>query len=230
MKLNLTFLKWYMSLGVIKKSNLLTVGITNETQDYCFVPFMDFDDIYEEKLLMNIGHIQSVFRFGPMIVGTTSETDDGMDNVYGNYIVFGLDKIPHGMHEEMLYHTCCDKKYRVMWKALPQKNWVLRIAEKFKVNKDGTISIERPAVKLKTIVYPHSHGIYALSAAHLKFLTNLFDISNLILDGYKIDNGDKLQFKKIVYDEFNNKYNIQTIIGRPHDSEIKIIPYQAWSD
>jgi len=174
-----------------RNPNLATVGITNETPDSYFVPFIDYDDIYYDVVERDIKHIQSVFNLGTLIVLKNNEEKDVNGQLHGNYLVIGFDKLTFQQHWEMLTHTRCDRNYKAVPRYFKRRAWVLRIACKYYIpSKDGKPKIHKPAPKFKAI-YPRKskrEGYYALKL----FVEKYFKTPKI--NGFKWDNSQELEF------------------------------------
>lgn len=151
-----------ISIYLTKTPNIPTIGITNETEDSYFVPFIDYDNIAYEKVLADLRHLHRVFGLCFFLVLQSKNNEDNT----GNYAVMGIDKLPYHLHKEMLTHTRCDSLYITTNSLLHRKNWVLRIGGKGK----------REAPTLKDILRFNSKCKYEHSTAHREFYTKFYDI------------------------------------------------------
>jgi hypothetical protein len=186
MKSEIRFLSWVIGLRVeaivTKAPNLYTYGITNETSDGYYVPFMDYDNILFQKVERDIIHLQKVFGLGTAVVLETSSRVSPNEQEVGNYLVVFFDKLPYQKIFEVLEHTVCDVNYRRRNRGFPQKNWVIRVAEKVNI-KSGEVTKRSPRFKC-TMNAPTD---YIQSDAHRMFLQKLFncDIELQNLDNFK---------------------------------------------
>ena len=157
---------------------LITFGMVNETQDNYFVPFVDYDNILYEKVVKDIAHVQRVFSLSDIVVISSSEDKTANEELYGNYLCVGFDKLTFQEHLEMLCHTRCDRNYIGCPKFYKRKHWVLRFTEKW--YSSGGIHKDKP--KFKGIVHNSPPFARKCSYAHYLMLKNLFSVPPLRLN------------------------------------------------
>ena len=162
-------LGWNVGVFLHPAQALLTLGVTNETEDGYFVPFLDYDAVDYSRVLKDILHLHRVFGLCFFMVTVNSEEnlrdEFNKEKTIGHYAVWGLDKLTYAKCLEVVRHTRCDEMAkRVGGRLYAQRNWVLRIAPK--VDLRGNES--RPSPKLKEIVqfggcrFKHSKAHYNL--------------------------------------------------------------------
>lgn len=173
MKTEIKILKWVIGLraeGIVTVApNLYTSGITNETKDGYYIPFMDYDNILFNKVERDIIHLQCVFGLGTACILETSSTISPNGQEVGNYLVVFFDKLPYQRIFDVLEHTVCDKNYRRRNRGFPQKNWVIRVTEKIDMN---TKKVTRRSPRFKKTM--NAPTDYEQSDAHRDFLQKLF--------------------------------------------------------
>ena len=174
------------------RPNLLSFGLTNETVDNYFVPFIDYDNIYYDTVLKDLRHIQAVFSLGPLILITSQQQKDANGFVYGNYHVIGLDKLTYQEHLEMLKHTRCDRNFISAPTFYKGRHWVLRFSEKF-YTKNGKVKRKKPI--FKEIVYNKPPFERKASYGHYLALRKLFNIPRLDLNFDKFTHTDMIQYQ-----------------------------------
>jgi hypothetical protein len=177
------------------KPTEFTIGITNETEDGFFIPFIDYDDIYYEVVVKNIKMLQREFGLGSAIVCYTTEDKDENGRVFGSYHTKFLDKM--GYHDvfDILKLSLCDDMVFLTSKFHKYKALVHRISCRW--DKNGKIIKQEPI--FKEIIYNKPDGIWEHSYAHYKFLQK----------GY-LTLGDKEIFKGYDFQDFECNFdNIQ---------------------
>lgn len=112
-----------------------TAGLTNETADGFYVPFLDYDNIYFDKMLGDVKLLlQRPYPLNVLHICSTKEDEDVNGQRYGNYIVVGTDKLTFQQHYEMLCFSKCDRAFKGNFSYYKYKNWVLRMTGKYKNN------------------------------------------------------------------------------------------------
>jgi hypothetical protein len=131
-------LKCYTASGYIvkfetfKAPELSTIGISNLTQDGRYVLFMDYDNISEKDLEMEIRRMTSDYGISHFLILKTSKM---------GYHVISFDKFKLSHIKDILNNSLCDYSY----KNIPlksDKGYILRIFEKRDL--DGKIVKEKP--------------------------------------------------------------------------------------
>lgn len=180
------FLGHLFNLHVQKLPPLYTIGITNETEDCYFIPFLDLDNIYRDVAVKYIHLAQREFNLSPAILLSSSgESKDDVGRIFGNYIVIMFDKLRYHEIIDMLRMLPVDELSIKMPRYYKYKSWVLRMSEK--VDSAGNIIIDRPRFVKR--VFPESNRYlkkHKHSEAHFHFLHKLFKFRKfkLNLDGY----------------------------------------------
>jgi len=172
-----------------RKPLVATVGVTNETSDNYFVPFIDYDDIYYDVVKNDVKHIQSVFDLGTMVVLKNKEQKDEEGRVFGNYLVIGFDKLTFQEHLEMLKHTRCDRNYLLVPRFYRGRNWVIRISGKYLLTNKGVKELKSEP-KFKEMFYRKSkrEGYRAMKL----FVEKFFKVPNV--KGYRWDESSEVEF------------------------------------
>jgi len=178
-RLEFKFLNKNIVLYVGNDPELIVFGMVNETEDNYFVPFIDYDNILYEKVLKDIKHIQRVFSLSDMVVLCSEEDETANQELYGNYMVTGFDKLTFQEHLDMLRHTRCDRNYIGCPKFYKQKHWVLRFTEKWFV---WNGKVQKESVKFKEIIPNKPNYSRECSHAHYLMLRKLFNIPRLNLN------------------------------------------------
>ena len=180
---------------------LYTVGITNETEDCYFIPFIDLDNVYQETAIKYIKLAQREFNLSPAILLSSSgEQKDSNDRVYGNYMAIMFDKMRYHDVVDLLRLLPVDELSIKMPRYYKYKSWVLRMEDKFDSN--GDIIVGRPKY-LKTILPENSDYLkHKHSEAHFHFLRKLFKFGL-----FKI-NSDNL--KELTFVSYNTKGKYKT--------------------
>lgn len=160
---------WFIMYHV-KSPDKHTVGVSNETPDGFYVPFIDYDHVKYSKLRREIGILAKRFRLSLLAVLCTYE-----ENVYGelvgNYHVVGIDKLQKADHEALLRMASCDPNFRNAPRYYSSKSWVLRIYPK--VDGEGTKVREKPV--LKEVIWS-GDGIWDQSYAFWKLLRGYYGV------------------------------------------------------
>ena len=154
------------------KPNLVTFGMTNETEDNYFVPFIDYDNIYYDKIVKDIKHLFEVFKLSALVLIKSSEEKDVNGQIFGNYMVLGFDKLTYQMHGDMLKHTRCDRNYIGNPKFYKYKNWVIRCKAKIRVTDNKVI---KNAPVFKELFINKNTNEYECSLAHKLMYEKVFN-------------------------------------------------------
>jgi hypothetical protein len=171
---------------VQKLPPLYTIGITNETEDCYFIPFLDLDNIYREVALKYIHLAQREFDLSPFILLSSSgEQTDDVGRTFGNYIAIGFDKLKYHDFVDLLRMLPVDELSIKMPRYYKYKSWVLRMSEKF--DSAGNMIVDRP--KYVMTIMPENRNYlekHKHSESHFYFLQKLFKFRRfkLNLDGY----------------------------------------------
>lgn len=177
--------KFWLTLGrrqffiaMYKRPVILTQGITNETQDGMYVPFIDYDQINQEKVIQEAKRLIRLWNFSGFVILATSEelTKDGM--AYGNYHLVGFDKIRYHDHLDMLYDTCCDRNFIKVPRFFRFKHWVLRIAPKCD---EKTWSVLKKKPYIIGWIPGEQSGRYEQSYGHYEFMRKYYGLKPLKL-------------------------------------------------
>ncbi len=172
--------------ATMRYPNVLTFGITNETEDNFYVPFIDYDHTFYQKVLKDVKRLQNVLGLGTAYIFSSSPEleEKTIDGVVGNYHVIMLDKLTYQDHVKMLGLTCCDYPFRRIKAA--HKSWVLRIYPKI-LRKNGRMIKGYPM--LKEIVRVSPEGKRVKSLVHYTFLRKFYRIpvSKVKFDRYVND-------------------------------------------
>lgn len=171
-----------------------TYGVTNETEDGYFLPFMDYDGVSYDKVLKDVRHMSRVSGCCTFVILVNSEEKIinkwGDEDVVGNYNVVCLDKLGcHGC-EGAIWHTRCDFSFKAHAEGYPKRNHVLRMGAKFRKGK-----VYKAEPKLKAVVYmprgkgrcPHEH-----SKAHADLVKELFGAA--LPKGLRFDRHEEVEF------------------------------------
>lgn len=149
--------------GSHRMPDVKTIGITNETEDCWFVPFLDYDETEYRVVLRDLLHLNRVFGLCSFVVLVTDEYlqdttwDDGRrpsskqrgnGETVGNYLVFGFDRLSYWDCMTAISHCRCDRLYRKIANTYSKRNWVIRLAAKY--GSDG--EEVRPEPRLKEFV------------------------------------------------------------------------------
>jgi len=149
------------------------VGITNETADCFYVPFIDYDRTAFDCVLKDLHHLHKIFGCCMFVILQSSKEEIIQNindaNLVANYHVIGLDKMIYHSHLEMLKHTRCD--WRNIYRRPPYsaRNWVLRVSKKH----------DKPAPEFVKLVKFSDKCSYQHSLAHLLWLQKMYSIKEL---------------------------------------------------
>ena len=120
---------WFM-LGIYKKPIFHTVGLANETTDHKYVPFLDYDNINRERVLIDADALISRYKLSGLCLLTTKQTKLRDGQLYGNYHLMGFDKLKFKEHVDLVNDSCCDDNYKRIMYFYRHRNWVLRVMPK----------------------------------------------------------------------------------------------------
>jgi hypothetical protein len=123
---------YIVKFEAFKSPELTTIGISNLTQDGRYVLFMDYDDIREEDLQIEINRMIRDYGISHFLILKTSKM---------GYHVISFDKFKLSHIKNILNNSLCDYSY----KNIPlksDKGYILRIFEKRDL--DGRIVKEKP--------------------------------------------------------------------------------------
>lgn len=190
-RVEIRFLKRDFVFYAGKAPLTITFGITNETKDNYFIPFIDYDNIYFEKVLKDVKHIQAVFDLSDFIVLKTEEEKDEQGREFGNYHCICFDKCTFQEILEILSHTRCDPNYRRAWKFYKSKNWVLRIEKKYYSRK------AKDEPKLKCIIPNKPRIPRKCSYAHYLALSKWYSLPKLNLEWDGITECELIQYNTV---------------------------------
>ena len=150
-----------LNLSFKRKPTLFTNGITNITQDRMFVLFADYDMTNLEVVEEDAKFLQSNYDLGDLIIARSSKEHFNKDyDIYSNYHLIGLTKLPFEELKSILRNLRCDFHFKQGWKY-QQRNWVLRLGYKRnlktgdKVKGKPTLESFMPARTDRT--YSHAH-------------------------------------------------------------------------
>jgi hypothetical protein len=190
-RLELNLLKRNIILYIGKDPQKITFGLTNETQDNYFIPFIDYDDIYFEKVYKDIKHVQAVFGLSDFIIITTEENINEEGKEYGNYHCVCFDKCSYHEIIDILSHTRCDPLYRK--RALGRhRSWVLRFEKKY-FSHNGKVAKKEPRFKC---IIPNKPRIpRECSYAHYLALKKLLNIPEMQLPFDSITECELIQYR-----------------------------------
>jgi hypothetical protein len=132
--MKIRFLNRILDISLLEVPDLITSGITNETKENLFVPFLDYDGVAYEVVKKDLQHIAKLFNLSGFIICASSEevieTFDKSEKLHGHYQVYGWDCMEYHEHLDMLKHTRCDPQFVKVAPHYALRNWVLRITEK----------------------------------------------------------------------------------------------------
>ena len=171
---------------IYRLPTLLTVGITNRTEDNYFVLFLDYDNVEYSVVREDVDFLQKNFDVGTVITRVSSLVQSNWDEYnekeVGNYHVIGFTKFTFPEIKELISLTRCDSHFKKGYKY-QQRCWVLRIGEKFN-EKGETI---KPFTVLREVIKSSTR-----KEANLGFI-RFFEK----LDGIKLSNYFKKQDKNL---------------------------------
>jgi hypothetical protein len=197
MRFSRSLFGWRIGMMVEKMPDVPTAGITNETVDSFFVPFMDYDGAEYSVVINDLNHLRKVFGLCTFVILCNSEEQVadqwGGEITVGNYNVVGLDKLTFWDHMHMLQHTRCDWNFKSVVRVYSRRNWVLRMDEKLDDN--GSQLKAAPVVK---DVLRFGKCSFEHSDAHAAFMKERFG-----LDFPKLKRRDG--FKSIGVIEYNTR-------------------------
>lgn len=190
-KIRLNFGKRHIFFAIYKKPTIKTIGITNETKDLYYVPFVDYDNININKVIDEAKKLIDLFELSGLCLICSYQKVSDDDMVYGNYHLIGLDKMTYETHRALLDETCCDRNFKRVPEFFRYKHWVLRIYPKFN-EKNWEILKDKP----KFICWIKKADVgneWEQSKAHYEFLRKYYNIPKLKLN---FDNNTKLNIIK----------------------------------
>lgn len=178
-KLWLNLGKYQFFAALYKKPAVITEGITNETQDGWYVPFIDYDQINYSKLRAEALRLIRRWQLSGLAVIKTKEKVAGDGTVYGNYHLIGFDKLRFHEHLDMLMETCCDRNYIRVPNFFRFKHWVLRIAPKIE---EATWKRLKDRPYLKEWIQGFRSRSYTQSMGHYHFMRKYYGLKSLALN------------------------------------------------
>ena len=179
MNLSFRVLGKMVGFNVQEVPPLYTVGISNETEDGYFLPFLDMDGIYLSALEMYVRMAQREYNLSPAVVLCSS--GHGVDDAgreYGNYMVIMLDKMKYHDLIDVLRFLPVDELSIKMPRYHRYKSWVLRMIDK--TDSTGRVIVKKP--EFVEILYPERRSNHQHSQAHYLFLKKLYGFKTLKTD------------------------------------------------
>ena len=156
------------------KPDVISHGITNETEDGKFLVFLDYDGVAYKKVLKDIHLLMDTGYICAAVTLVNSEKEmisiSGESEPVGNYNVLTFCKLGFFDCEEAIRLTRCDYAFKRHIEDNPQRNHNIRLGAKMKAGK-----LVKPMPKLKEIIgsrmgcCPRKH-----SRAHLDMVNELF--------------------------------------------------------
>lgn len=134
-------------LQVWRVPTTITWGLTNRTEDGCYLLFLDYDQVEYEVVRQDVQWLQKHFKLGPALTRTSS-LSGYKDKEVGNYHVFFFTRWLFPEIRDMLKYARCDDAFRFCWKYNQQRVWVLRVGEK--TDKDG--AVKKPLTLFKEFI------------------------------------------------------------------------------
>jgi len=131
--LNLKFgmLRYLIRFSVERLPDARAVGIFNITEDGYFLPFFDYDEVFEkESLMRDIYFIQKNYDVGTLLILKSSVDINKSGQERARYHVIGFTKFTFKEYREMLENVRCDEQFKDGYKFNEFRAWVLRIGEK----------------------------------------------------------------------------------------------------
>lgn len=153
-------------------------GVFSLCKDNKHIVFLDYDNVYESRVLQDIDYLQKKYRLGNAYILTTKRGLKNSKDFFGNYLVFFLDKFTFRRVVEIQAETHADDLYKKI-EDYPDKGFVIRTSQK------GA----KPAPELIKIVKAESGN--PKSNAHRLFFEHQFDIT--IYKDETFDNETKYQ-------------------------------------
>ena len=156
------------------KPDIISHGVTNETEDGYFLVFLDYDGVAYRKVLKDIRLLMDTGYICAAVTLVNSEKEmmnvKGDSEMKGNYNVLTFCK--HGFREceAAIGLTRCDYAFKRHIEVNPMRNHVIRLGAKMK---DG--KLVKPGPKLKEVIgsrigcCPRKH-----SRAHLDMVKTMF--------------------------------------------------------
>ena len=158
---------------------LYTVGISNETDDGYFLPFLDMDGIYFDALVRYVRMAQREYNLSPAIVLCSSGAGiDEVGGAFGNYMVIMLDKLKYHDLIDVLRFLPVDELSIKMPRYHRYKSWVLRMIDK--TDSTGKVIVKKP--EFVDVVYPEKRSRNQSSNAHYTFLKRLYGFRDFSAD------------------------------------------------
>lgn len=193
-RIELNVLKRDVVLYIGSTPTLITFGMTNETIDNFFTVFVDYDNIFYEKVVKDIKHIQNVFDLSDFIIITSSEDYTEENELYGNYHAICLDKCLYQEIIEILRHCRCDPGYLHNPRYYKRKHWVLRFDKKYYAN-NGQVHKDEP--KFKEIIKHEPRVPRECSRGHYLALRRIFNIPKLNLNFDNSKECELIQYRTV---------------------------------
>lgn len=182
--------RFQVFFALYKKPTIATQGITNETEDGMYVPFVDYDGINLDKVYQEANRIIKRWGLSGLCVIATKEnlTKDG--DTYGNYHLVGFDKLKFHEHLDLLRDTCCDRNFIRVPQFFRYKHWVLRVAPKYD---DHSWRMLKDKPYIKCWIKGVKNGLRSQSKGHYQFMRKYYGLMPLKLnwdagEGIKIIN------------------------------------------
>lgn len=177
-KLRIGFRGYHFFMALYKKPMILTAGLTNETEDLRYVPFIDYDNINYDKVVKECRALIKTWGLSGLAILESKAKSPVEGHEYGNYHVIGLDKLTFINHVRLLDDTCCDFNFRRVPKFFRYKHWVLRIYPKFD---DRTWKKLKGIPRLKCWIEGSNRCRFKQSKAHYQFLRTYYGLKPLYL-------------------------------------------------
>ena len=156
------------------KPDVISHGITNETEDGKFLVFLDYDGVAYKKVLKDIHLLMDTGYICAAVTLVNSEKEmmdiSGKSELKGNYNVLTFCKLGFRECETAIGLTRCDYNFKRHIEDNPQRNHVIRLGAKMKAGK-----LVKPMPKLKEVILAE-YGSYSRehSRAHLDMVNELF--------------------------------------------------------
>jgi hypothetical protein len=171
MRFILPFFGWHVMFWVSRNPAVRTLGISNITIDGCFVPFLDYDNVFYYRVREEARRLQKDFDLGTLVTIVSKASFDNQGKEYGNYHVMGVAKLESlWKHKDMLERSSVDEQFKRVQEFFNGRYWVLRVLPK--VGADGKKLRDRPV--LREILSASTNR--ELSTAHQLFIEKYYHV------------------------------------------------------